>query len=345
MHNAGSFKENLSSPKELLSLPVPELISELASLEKDLDLDSSDSAKILDRVCTYASNTFDPEANTVTLQREYLSAYEALRNRNVLRGFGSCADSLPELEENFTEADQERATGFPTTAFAPPPSVELPDLVLASASAFTLIYGKKDFGVDSRTLARTILAAIAADNVLLCGSLGDTIARTVHPSDRETVLQHEAGHLLVVYLLGSPIQTCLLNTWAALDDDRLYDAKAGTVSFDPAFGEVVESGVPTRRCLDAYSIVMMAGIAAEVLTKGYADSGKSDETALKELLSSLDGGFILNTERIRSKARWAASQAFLLLRDHESSYRALCKALRRGASLGEAIMAIEGALT
>merc|ERR1719183_416351 len=47
---------------------------------------------------------------------------------------------------------------------------------------------------------------------------------------------------------------------------------------------------------------------------------------------------------IESQQRWGQTQAYLLLRDHESAYKALCRALHEGATVGEAIMAIEAAL-
>ena len=88
----------------------------------------------------------------------------------------------------------------------------------------------------------------------------------------------------------------------------------------------------------------MGGIAAEAERNQQAEGGRSDEAALINLLSSLDGGRTWDIARIQSQARWAASQALLLLREHRAAFDALCAALEAGASVGECILAIEGAL-
>ena len=47
---------------------------------------------------------------------------------------------------------------------------------------------------------------------------------------------------------------------------------------------------------------------------------------------------------MRNQARWAASQALLLLREHGAAYKALCVALERGEGVGKCVLAIEEAL-
>ena len=44
--------------------------------------------------------------------------------------------------------------------------------------------------------------------------------RALRPAYRRTVVQHEAGHLLVAYLLACPVQDCLIDPWAAMRDGR-----------------------------------------------------------------------------------------------------------------------------
>jgi hypothetical protein len=99
-----------------------------------------------------------------------------------------------------------------------------------------------------------------------------------------------------------------------------------------------------REAVDRYSVVAMAGIAAEAAQNGRAEGGQADEAALIRLLGSLDGGKTWDLPRVRNQARWAASQALLLLREHGAAYKALCEALRRGESVGGSVMAIEAAL-
>ena len=106
----------------------------------------------------------------------------------------------------------------------------------------------------------------------------------------------------------------------------------------------MEKGSLARSVIDRYCVVVMGGIAAEAERNQQAEGGRSDEAALINLLSSLDGGRTWDIARIQSQARWAASQALLLLREHRAAFDALCAALEAGASVGECILAIEGAL-
>ena len=73
--------------------------------------------------------------------------------------------------------------------------------------------------------------------------------------------EHEAGHFLIAYLLGLPVEACLLDVWAAARDGRFKGA-AGTVFLDPGLGRAMESGKVTREIIDRYSVVVMGGIAA-----------------------------------------------------------------------------------
>lgn len=52
---------------------------------------------------------------------------------------------------------------------------------------------------------------IFADRVLLNGAVAETLTRLIVPGYRERIIRHEAGHFLVAYLLGCPVQGCLLD--------------------------------------------------------------------------------------------------------------------------------------
>ena len=48
---------------------------------------------------------------------------------------------------------------------------------------------------------------------------------------------------------------------------------AGTVFFDPELGEAMGGGRITREIIDRYSVIVMAGIAAEAANNGRAEGG------------------------------------------------------------------------
>jgi len=101
----------------------------------------------------------------------------------------------------------------------------------------------------------------------------------------------------------------------------------------------------TRSSIDRLSIVVMAGIAAEALKYGRAEGGVSDEQSLAGFLSSVQPPW--SGARIQGQARWAATQAVLLIREHQASYDALAELLIKeggGPVVGNAVMAIEQAL-
>jgi len=347
--------------EQLLAKPMRSLLFELENM-KDVVPGPSDAAKILDKACEYAASSM--EANNVELDQEakfkqevklqevLTDTYKSLEQKGILRGFGSCANALAPLKPAgktmsgnlFMEQDLLKATGLQSKAFSPPSGVGFPSLVLGSLTAYGLLGAASSLALPIAPVGAGLFGLLGVDSILFRGAIQDTIVKTVNPKYREVVLQHEAGHLLVAYLMGNPIQGCLLDSWAALKDGRFGGVQAGTIFYDPELGQNMASGKLSRTCLDRYSIVVMAGIAAEAMKNGQAEGGSSDEDGLIRLLVGLDGGQTWDPPRIQSQARWGASQAFLLLRDHASAYEDLCNSLREGATIGKAVMAIEGAL-
>jgi len=342
---------------DLLELPVPKIAEKLSLRAnkyaettgfEDLVLASSDTAKIIDKACAYAAPSLNQDrwlgSKDIDLQRALESVYKALAARNILRGFGSCSNALIPLENkaNFTDSDQETATGLSPTAWAPQRGlpiagrrVQLPWTTIAAVA-----YGYAGFSF------LPILAGVALDNLVFKGTLGDAMKRTVTPGFNEMVLEREAGRFLVAYLLGNPVQACLLDPLGALKA-RDISQRPGTAYFDPELGQ--KNGIKrgelllSRTCLDRSSIVMMSGVAADAMNGKTSELSIVDGGYLGKLLSELNAD-TWDAARIESQARWGAVQAYLLLRDHESAYRALCKALSEGSSIGEAVMVIEGAL-
>lgn len=74
--------------------------------------------------------------------------------------------------------------------------------------------------------------------------LVDAVAQT-SPQHRERVLHHEAGHLLVAYLLGIPITGYALTAWEALGQGHRGQ---GGVRFDDRIIKPRSKRVSSRRC-------------------------------------------------------------------------------------------------
>ncbi len=174
---------------------------------------------------------------------------------------------------------------------------------------------------------------------------------------------------MCAYLLGCPVEGCVLSAWAALQDARFglrrNSVSAGTSFYDPILSQQIHNhisdrsnnnsnnmpmalaatGKVTKSSVNRYSIIVMAGIAAEAMQYGQADGGASDEMALIGFLSQLNRGSnpVWNDMSIRNQARWGALQAILMLRHYQPCYDALVQVLERGGSLGECVYAIEKA--
>ncbi|CAM9887580.1 unnamed protein product, partial [Sphacelaria rigidula] len=108
------------------------------------------------------------------------------------------------------------------------------------------------------------------DKVLIGGAAAETAIRTVVPGYREKIVRHEAGHFLLAYLLGCPVQGCLLDPFE-IGKFAASGAQGGTIFADPAFAKGIQSGKLTRSAIDRFSIVLMGGIAAEAMQYGTSE--------------------------------------------------------------------------
>lgn len=52
---------------------------------------------------------------------------------------------------------------------------------------------------------------VVFDRVFIRGAVLGTIARAVVPGFKERIVKHEAGHFLLAYLMGCPVQGCVLD--------------------------------------------------------------------------------------------------------------------------------------
>jgi|AntRauTorckE5430_2_1112549.scaffolds.fasta_scaffold01158_1 hypothetical protein len=296
------------------------------------------------------ANEYPP---TSPARMEMTEMYSALKATNNVKAFGAAGEGVyPALgTKNVTPILLEKITGLTMTSLTPKPT----NTLLLAGAALAGLEGVLSIttGIDLNFLIAFTLFLGFLDKLLVNGAVFETATRIGMPEYTKKIVKHEAGHFLCAYLLGCPVEGCVLSTWAALNDARFggraTTVNAGTSFFDPALSDEINGRRPlTRASIDRYSIIVMAGIAAEALNFGVADGGAGDEMALVRFLSNLNprggGATSWNNDAIKNQARWGAVQAVLLLREYKDCYDALVDALERGGELGECVYAIENAI-
>lgn len=354
-----------ASPEEELtdSLQGGKLKQAIRVLEQNpsLNLSKETFGKVFDCIELTTEMAEENSSNARLLEEQQLSRYppksparmdmtnmyNALRTTGKLKLFGACEEQpLASGSKTVTPLLLEEITNLSMTALTPKPTNTL--LFAGVALAGLEVIAAVAFGWNVNLLVFLTLTAGLMDRLFINGVLFESAVRIIQPQLQSKILKHEAGHFLCAYLLGCPVEGCVLSGWAALQDAR-FDKRqvtAGTSFFDPILSEEMNTGTVTRGSVDRYSVIVMGGIAAEAMNFGGADGGAGDEMALVSFLSQLNiasKGQAWNNNSIRNQARWGALQAVLLLREYRACYDGLVDALERGGNLGDCIYAIEKA--
>ncbi|XP_077240594.1 stress regulated protein isoform X1 [Tasmannia lanceolata] len=165
----------------------------------------------------------------------------------------------------------------------------------------------------------------------------DTIGHTLSKKYRDRVVQHEAGHFLIAYLLGVLPKGYTLSSLEALRKEGSLNVQAGTSFVDFEFLEEVNAGKVSAKMLNRFSCIALAGVATEYLLFGCAEGGLADIDKLDRLLKGL--GF--TQKKADSQVRWAVLNIILILRRHEGARSKLAEAMSLGSSVGLCIDTIE----
>lgn len=291
-------------------------------------------------------------ASDVSLLRQTLAAS--------MDSFGSAAPPVPKRPVSLEEFEE--MSGLSPAACAPAPrpvpagdSSDLGAAACVVSAQLLLAAAVLPGSVQSSPLATlralewwqlpAVLLGTAGVSVLLVAlldrlALGGAVLRVLSSSiRREVYIRHEAGHTLLALLLGCPVQAVVVSPWVALADPRLRGSP-GTVFYAPAL-EAARAGAAAQPAdVDAASIILMGGIAAEALAYGSAGGGASDEADLRQLLDAQHSPQLPPAVH----ARWAATNAVLLLRQHAGSLEQICDVLRAGGTVGECCVQIDAQL-
>ena len=186
-----------------------------------------------------------------------------------------------------------------------------------------------------KTSSTLILAAgpfafVGAGLLVPGGLLGSLSAiYRLNPEYRRRQLCHEAGHFLVGYLVGIPVDT--------------YSVGGAEVAvrFEEA-GLRSGGGRATSAAdrLDVLACVSMAGIAGEVIGCGDAEGGADD---LAQLRGIMVASALRAKEQQDDRVRWATLMALTQLQRHGASFDALVESFERGDDVPTCISAIERA--
>ncbi|CBI34318.3 hypothetical protein VitviT2T_021122 [Vitis vinifera] len=165
----------------------------------------------------------------------------------------------------------------------------------------------------------------------------DTIGHTFSQKYHNRVIQHEAGHFLIAYLLGILPKGYTLTSLEALQKEGSLNIQAGTAFVDFEFLEEVNSGKVSATMLNRFSCIALAGVVTEYLLYGYAEGGLADINKLDLLLKGL--GF--TQKKADSQVRWSVLNTVLILRRNKQARGKLAEAMSMGKSVGACIGVIE----
>ncbi|XP_063950524.1 uncharacterized protein LOC108220094 isoform X2 [Daucus carota subsp. sativus] len=110
----------------------------------------------------------------------------------------------------------------------------------------------------------------------ITGLVLDTIGHNLSEKYHNRVIQHEAGHFLIAYLMGVLPKGYTLSSLEAFQKEGSLNVQAGTAFVDLEFVEEVNNGKVSATMLNRFSCIALAGVATEYILYGYAEGGLAD---------------------------------------------------------------------
>ncbi|CAI9760317.1 unnamed protein product [Fraxinus pennsylvanica] len=268
------------------------------------------------------------------------SAYAFLKDRGFLPNFGKFRNIVLEGPREVTPTVLKTSTGLEVSKFSPKKwgvsgSSSVVSIFLFAGVSFLL-----NQGIDIRPNLAAVLGLAMLDAIFLGGSCLAQIS-SYWPPYKRRILVHEAGHLLVAYLMGCPIRGVILDPIVAMQMG--IQGQAGTQFWDEKLQNELAEGRVSGTAFDRYCMVLFAGIAAEALVYGDAEGGENDENLFRSICVLLEPP--LSVAQMSNQARWSVLQSYNLLKWHKRAHSAAVKALENGSSLSVVIRRIEEAMS
>lgn len=326
------WKEQLPLPSSLPP-PLPSWTSEEVEEEKEeeelvIPSPPQDLRNLLD-TCLAATD-----------MRLVARTYEFLQRKGLLPSFGKCKSITAETSRDVSPEAFLKATGLEASKLSPKKWGLAGNSSIFLFSAFVGFNFLVNNGIEVRPFLVSILAFTLLDAIYLGGS-GLASILVSWPPYKRRVFIHEAGHVLVAYLLGCPVRGVILDPVQAMRSG--IQGQAGTQFWDETLEDELRQGRLTNASFDRYSMVLFAGIAAEALICGEAEGGENDENLFKAIVSVLHPPW--SAAQVSNQARWAVLQSFQLLREHRKALDAVVKALYKADTLGYVVQNLETILS
>ncbi|KAK3164405.1 hypothetical protein QOZ80_1AG0017450 [Eleusine coracana subsp. coracana] len=260
-----------------------------------------------------------------------------------LRGFGAAR----QVPQRLYKLDELKLNGIDTSAFLSPVDTTLGSIernlqIAALLGGLSISYTLELSQLQILFLVLGLLSLWSVDFVYFSGGLRnmvlDTIGHYISQKYHNRVVQHEAGHFLIAYLLGVLPKGYTITSLDTLIKQGSLNVQAGTAFVDFEFLEEINAGKLSATMLNKFSCIALAGVATEYILYGIAEGGLADINKLDGLLKSL--GF--TQKKADSQVRWAVLNTVLILRRHEKARSQLAEAMSLGKSVGSCIEVIEG---
>ncbi|KAL6615195.1 hypothetical protein ACP70R_037465 [Stipagrostis hirtigluma subsp. patula] len=273
-----------------------------------------------------------------------LSLVRASRGEDAgLRGFGAAR----QVPQRLYKLDELKLNGIDTSAFLSPVdrtlgSIERNLQIAAVLGGLSISPALELSQLQILFIVLGLLSLWSVDFVYFGGGVRnlilDTIGHYISQKYHDRVIQHEAGHFLIAYLLGVLPKGYTITSLDTLIKQGSLNVQAGTAFVDYEFVEEIKTGKMSATMLNKFSCIALAGVATEYLLYGIAEGGLADINKLDELLNGV--GF--TQKKADSQVRWAVLNTVLMLRRHQKAILQLAEAMSSGKSVGSCIEVIEG---
>nr|ACG42157.1 stress regulated protein [Zea mays] len=259
-----------------------------------------------------------------------------------LRAFGAAR----QVPQRLYKLDELKLNGIDTSAFLSPVDLTLGSIernlqIAAVLGGLSVSAALELSQLQILFLILGLLSLWSVDFVYFGGGVRnlvlDTIGHYLSQKYHNRVIQHEAGHFLIAYLLGVLPKGYTITSLDTLMNQGSLNVQAGAAFVDYEFLEEINTGKLSATMVNKFSCIALAGVAAEYLLYGRAGGGLADINKLDGLLKGL--GF--TQKKADSQVRWAVLNTVLILRRHEKARSQLAEAMSTGKSVGSCIQVIE----